>query len=401
MKNSKCLAGVSAFLFTVGCNLETEVGKLNDGAAGADGSAGTVNDGSAGVHVSAGAGNTVASGGSDAGSMTAEAGRDAAQPVGPVCPSVGIAGASGAAQATQSAQGGAAGMASVGSTSALDDYRYLLCREGAKRIAGGDSIPRRSTSYPIEVARAPRIEFRTWTNEQAEKWLQETPSTLLGASVSSVEDAGSILRVDFERGVAYVEKQTGAWTINVLDIAEGAPSVANEADAVDIALDGIEAAGLLQLGSEESLDVCGVSTTFFADNATASLAEYRIQFGRRYAGVPIIAVSEALLSVRVSVTGQLSSVRKSWYDIAGEMGEPIELVSSDEVASLRNPAYAGLEVESACCGYGTAPLDETGFLHGPGVGCRYVFEAGFEMSPPSPELVNLSTDGSPPFVCEG
>jgi hypothetical protein len=235
------------------------------------------------------------------------------------------------------------------------DARLIPIESAAVRAwLGADEIPVRAQSYAPGSPALPRIGFATFDDQQVIARLVGTCGAIHGVSgTPTVEETSDSFRLEDVEGSAYCNKGSGLCTCSRSEPLEQA--VVTDADeAVNVALGRIVELGLVDLPDHVTVDVIGVTVT-------QPQEAYGVSFGYRYDGVPVLKDSAA--TVGLASNGGLLRYHELAPRIAGEVGEPVELVDEAGAEARRNAAYACYPVLAMQCGYTVESETEAG------VGC--------------------------------
>lgn len=173
----------------------------------------------------------------------------------------------------------------------------------------------------------------------------------------NVEETDDAFRLEGVEWMAYCRKGTGLCSCSRKEPSQGVV-VTNSLQAVNVALGWLLEIGL-DLPDHVTLDVTGVTMELPAE-------AYGVSFGFRYDGVPLLR--EHAASVNLAPNGGLKSYYEHAPRIAGEIGEPIELIDEAELQERRKDDYACYPMLSAECGYLVGTGTEAG------VGCVVLYD---------------------------
>jgi hypothetical protein len=244
---------------------------------------------------------------------------------------------------------------------------------------GADEIPVRSRSFAPDVPFLPRIGFKTFDDQQVAARLVDTCGAVFELSgTMNVEETDNAFRLEGVEWMAYCRKGTGLCSCSRKEPSQGAV-VTNSLQAVNVALGWLLEIGL-DLPEHVTLDVTGVTMELPAE-------AYGVSFGFRYDGVPLLR--EHAASVNLAPNGGLKSYYEHAPRIAGEIGEPIELIDEAELQDRRKDEYACYPMISAECGYLVGTGTEAG------VGCVVDYDnldSGDPMTNIVGEEIRLASD---------
>jgi hypothetical protein len=294
---------------------------------------------------------------------------------------------------------------------------YSLTSESARELVGADSIEKRPQSFGISGPMTELV-FREYSDAEAETRLSKMAALFIGAETKAeIVDNGSSMALPLEKGFAYVSKSSGAFAVGIHDTEMEPIVVENAEEAVNLALEQIANLDILDLAIDESLDVIAISSTHYAgwheneqgetvplylsvegssEPVTEFKSSYKVVFGRRYRGVPII---DSKLVVRLDHKGRLASFKRRWRDIDEEMSnasKPVELLSDSEILASQTLANEeDFELDGVQCGYVEASA--SGYAQSSaGVGCKYYYYNEKEkgtLAGGRAEWVNIAADG--------
>jgi hypothetical protein len=224
-------------------------------------------------------------------------------------------------------------------------------------------------------------------------------------SPEEVQDLGDVVSVEKAGVVCWVSRISGAYKLTRINNSMSIPTTLPDfKNAVQIALDHVGKNGVLQLATDEKVDVLFVSAVknhlVSGDGTTAPpqpfTSDYYVGFGRRYKGVPIVG---SQLVIRLDGNGNVAMIKKIWRPIISETGKQAhitdksieDLVDQHPQVSDEGVLSGDIRITGIRAGYMEAPVSYKQEYLRPGCIASYTIGDSGEML--HPQLVMSLEDG--------